>query len=211
MARSQTTKKPTRIQREKTRSILEAALDVFSERGFRGSTLDMIAERASLSKPNILYYFDSKEAIHKALLAELLQTWLAPLHGIDEAGDPIEEICGYVAQKLKMAQEFPRESKLFANEVLQGAPHILGEIQGELKALTSEKARVVSEWIKAGKIAAVDPYHLFFSIWATTQHYADFDIQVRTVLGDEAEGANPFETAGPFLDNMYRKLLNPAS
>ncbi|MCV2892248.1 TetR family transcriptional regulator C-terminal domain-containing protein [Lentibacter sp. XHP0401] len=208
MARSQTTRKPTRIQREKTREILEAALDVFSDNGFRGSTIDMIAERAGVSKPNILYYFDNKEAIHKTLLAALLKTWLAPLYALDESGDPIEEICEYVAQKLKMAQEFPRESKLFANEILQGAPHVLPELQGELKELTQQKADVVSNWIKAGKIAQVDPRHLFFSIWATTQHYADFDIQVRAVSGD---GKDPFETAGPFLDNMYRALLTPAT
>ena len=206
MPRSQTTKKPTRIQREKTKAILEAALDVFSDFGFRGSTIDMIAARAGVSKPNILYYFDTKEAIHKTLLAELLQTWLAPLHQIDAAGDPIEEICGYVAQKLKMARDFPRESKLFANEILQGAPHILPEIQGELKELTAVKARVVSDWIKAGKLADIDPHHLFFSIWATTQHYADFDIQVRSVLGDESD---PFASAGPFLDKMYRTMLRP--
>ncbi|MBU2982147.1 TetR family transcriptional regulator C-terminal domain-containing protein [Lentibacter algarum] len=208
MARSQSTKRPTRIQREKTREILEAALDVFSERGFRGSTIDMIATRAGLSKPNILYYFDSKEAIHKALLDELLKTWLAPLYALDEAGEPIEEICGYVAQKLKMTQKFPRESKLFANEILQGAPHVLPELQGELRDLVTLKAGVVSGWIKAGKIADIDPMHLFFSIWATTQHYADFDIQVRAVMRDVND---PFASAGPFLDNMYRKLLNPAS
>ena len=206
MARSQSTKKPTRIQREKTKAILEAALDVFSDFGFRGTTIDMIAQRAGLSKPNILYYFDNKEAIHKSLLAELLQTWLAPLREIDANGDPIEEICQYVAQKLKMAQEFPRESKLFANEILQGAPHVMPEIEGELRALTGAKAEVVAGWIAAGKIAPVDPLHLFFSIWATTQHYADFDIQVRLVLG---AGRDPFETAGPFLDTMYRSLLAP--
>ena len=208
MARSQATKGPTRIQREKTQAILDAALDVFSERGFRGSTIDMIAASAGLSKPNILYYFDSKEAIHKALLAELLKTWLAPLYALDQTEEPIEAICAYVALKLKMAREFPRESKLFANEILQGAPHVLPELQGELKELVSLKAEVVSGWIKAGKIADIDPMHLFFSIWATTQHYADFDIQVRAVLAPEKD---PFETAAPFLDNMYRQLLSPAS
>ncbi|WP_120501205.1 TetR family transcriptional regulator C-terminal domain-containing protein [Roseovarius sp. EL26] len=206
MARSQATRKPTRIQREKTQSILEAALDVFSDNGFRGSTIDMIAVRAGLSKPNILYYFDSKEAIHKALLAGLLETWLAPLQEMDEDGDPIEEICKYVALKLKMSQHFPRESKLFANEVLQGAPHILTEIEGGLKDLVSSKARAITRWAEEGKIANVDPYHLFFSIWATTQHYADFDIQIRSVLDD---GKDPFETAGPFLDNMFRAMLEP--
>ena len=100
------------------------------------------------------------------------------------------------------------ESKLFANEILQGAPHVLPELQGELKELVSLKAEVVSGWIKAGKIADIDPMHLFFSIWATTQHYADFDIQVRAVLAPEKD---PFATAAPFLDNMYRQLLSPAS
>ncbi|MDB2474748.1 TetR family transcriptional regulator, partial [Amylibacter sp.] len=110
MARSETTKKTTRIQRQKTDVILEAALDVFSDFGFRGSTIDMIAKQANLSKPNILYYFDNKEAIHITLLEKLLKTWLAPLHEINENNPPIDEICKYVEQKLTMARDFPRES-----------------------------------------------------------------------------------------------------
>lgn len=205
MARSQTTKKLTRIQRQKTDVILEAALDVFSDFGFRGSTIDMIANRADLSKPNILYYFDNKEAIHTTLLAKLLETWLAPLHDINEDNEPVEEICKYIDQKLNMARDFPRESKLFANEILQGAPHILPELQGALRDLVAQKASVIENWSKDGKIAQVDPHHLFFSIWATTQHYADFDIQVRSVLNDPS--IDPFETAGPFLKSMFSTML----
>lgn len=207
MARSESTKKLTRIQREKTEAILEAALDVFSEFGLRGSTIDMIAKRAGLSKPNILYYFDSKEAMHAKLLARLLETWLRPLHQIDGDKDPIEEICGYVVRKLEMARDYPRESKLFANEILQGAPHVLPEIKGSLRDLVEEKSLIVERWVKVGKIAKIDPKHLFFSIWATTQHYADFDIQICAVLGDEAE--DRFEAAQAFLANMYRATLRP--
>lgn len=207
MARSETTKKTTRIQRQKTDIILEAALDVFSDFGFRGSTIDMIAKQANLSKPNILYYFDNKEAIHITLLEKLLETWLAPLHEINENNSPIDEICKYVDQKLTMARDFPRESKLFANEILQGAPHVLPELQGSLKELVSEKAKIIRKWGVQGKIAEVDPHHLFFSIWATTQHYADFDIQVRSVLSDET--IDPFDSAAPFLKKMFRTMLTP--
>ena len=162
MARSETTKKTTRIQRQKTDIILEAALDVFSDFGFRGSTIDMIANRANLSKPNILYYFDNKEAIHTTLLEKLLETWLEPLHQLNENNPPIEEICKYIDQKLNMARDFPRESKLFANEILQGAPHVLPELQGSLKDLVNEKAKIISNWSKQGKISNVDQHHLFF-------------------------------------------------
>ena len=205
MARSETTKKTTRIQRQKTDIILEAALDVFSDFGFRGSTIDMIANRANLSKPNILYYFDNKEAIHTTLLEKLLETWLEPLHQLNENNPPIEEICKCIDQKLNMARDFPRESKLFANEILQGAPHVLPELQGSLKDLVNEKAKIISNWSKQGKISNVDPHHLFFSIWATTQHYADFDIQVRSVLSDK--NIDPFETAAPFLKKMFSTML----
>ena len=207
MARSQTTKKLTRIQRQRTDIILEAALDVFSDFGFRGSTIDMIAKRAKLSKPNILYYFDNKEAIHVKVLAKLLETWLAPLHAINKDNDPIDEICKYIEQKLNMARDFPRESKLFANEILQGAPHVLPELQGTLKDLVAQKVEILEAWSKDGKIAQVDPHHLFFSIWATTQHYADFDIQVRSVLDNNTK--DPFDTAGPFLKTMFSTMLTP--
>ena len=207
MARSETTKKTTRIQRQKTEIILEAALDVFSDFGFRGSTIDMIANRANLSKPNILYYFDNKEAIHITLLEKLLETWLEPLHEINENSPPIDEICKYIEQKLNMARDFPRESKLFANEILQGAPHVLPELQGTLRALVEKKARIIKNWSKQGKIADIDPNHLFFSIWATTQHYADFDIQVQSVLNDET--IDPFQSASPFLKKMFSTMLEP--
>ncbi len=195
----------TRIQAKNRALILEAGLEVFSQSGFRGATLDQIAAQAGLSKPNLLYYFPSKEAIHVALLTGLLDTWLDPLRDLDDAGDPVAEILGYVRRKLALSRDFPRESRLFANEVLQGAPRIAAALGGELKALVDAKAAVLRGWSEAGLIAQVDPYHLIFSIWALTQHYADFDVQVRAVLG----GGDPFPGAETYLDQLFRRLLAP--
>ncbi len=196
---------PTRIQKKNRAAILEAALNVFSAHGFRGATVDQIAAEAGLSKPNLLYYFPSKEAIHTALLSGLLDTWLAPLHDLDADGDPLEEILAYIRRKLEMSRDLPRESRLFANELVQGAPRIHESLSNDLKALVDEKTTVLSAWMDQGKIARLHPYHLIFSIWALTQHYADFDVQVRAILGDE----DPFEGAEPFIDTLYRKLLTP--
>lgn len=207
MARAAATKGQTRIQKEKTGQILEAALDVFATYGYRGSTIDQIAQQSDVSKPNILYYFDGKQAIHALLLNRLLETWLEPLKHMNGRGDPIGEICDYVDRKLKMSRDYPRESRLFANEILQGAPHILTELSGPLKTLTDEKVALIQSWIDAGKINALDPYHLIFSIWATTQHYADFDVQVCAVLSDRA--ADRFDQASDFLQTMYRATLTP--
>ena len=199
----------TRIQTEKRERILDAALGVFSTHGFRGSTIDQIADAAGMSKPNLLYYFKSKEDIHTTLIQRLLETWLAPLRELDDVGDPMTELRSYIRRKLEMARDYPRESRLFANEILQGAPRIMPMLEGELKALVDEKAEIITGWMRAGKIARTDPWHLIFSIWATTQHYADFDVQVRAVLGPGRGGDGRFEDAARFLEQLFLDGLKP--
>ena len=194
----------TRIQQKNRAAILEAALDVFSAHGFRGATLDQIATAAGLSKPNLLYCFTSKEAIHTALLSGLLETWLAPLKAMDPNGDPMAEILAYVARKLQMSRDYPRESRLFANEIVQGAPRIYQALSTDLKDLVDDKAGLIRTWGEEGKIASVHPYHLLFSIWSLTQHYADFDVQIRAVMGDE----DPFKAAPEFIETVFRRLLS---
>jgi TetR/AcrR family transcriptional regulator len=202
-------KRRTRIQTEKRETILEAALEVFSQHGFRGATIDQIAEAAGMSKPNLLYYFRSKEDIHVTLMQRLLETWLAPLKELDDIGDPIAELRSYIRRKLEMARDYPRESRLFANEILQGAPRIMPMIEGELKSLVGEKSEIIRGWMRAGKIVRTDPYHLIFAIWATTQHYADFDVQVCAVLGPDRGGEGRFEDAARFLEQIFVDGLKP--
>lgn len=177
----------TRIQTQNEELILDAALEVFSVYGFRGSTVDQIAAKCGLSKPNLLYYFRRKEDIYKAVLERTLDTWLEPLRAMDADGEPIAEITAYVTAKLTLAKQKPEASRLFVNEILHGAPAIGDFLTGPLKNLVDEKAAVISGWIAAGKLNPVDPHHLIFAIWAMTQHYADFDVQVRAVLGGKPD------------------------
>ena len=204
---SEKTQRKTRIQRANEQKILEAALDVFSRNGFRGSTIDQISEAAGMSKPNLLYYFKSKQAIHETLLARLLESWLDPMKELDPEGDPLEEILNYVRRKIEMTRDFPRESRLFANEIIQGAPRIKPILEGEINALLETKAKIMTKWMDEGKIKRVDPKHLIFSIWATTQHYADFDVQVRLVLGENIDNPDQFEKTKAYLENLFTSLL----
>ena len=198
------TKSQTRIQREKTAQIFSAALSVFSAQGFRGATLDQIALQAGMSKPNLLYYFNSKEAIYTALLENLLQTWLDPLRELNDDGEPLKSILDYVRRKLAMSRDYPLESRLFANEILQGAPRIHCFLSGELKQLVDDKAALIQRWVRTGKIRDIDPVHLIFSIWSLTQHYADFDAQVHAVLGDNND---PYPDAEDYLVTLFSRML----
>ena len=193
----------TRIQKKNHLVIMAAGLKIFSQFGFRGSTLDQIATESGLSKPNILYYFTSKEAIYEALLSQLLAHWLKPVHDINPNGDPIEEILGYAKHKMRMSRLYPRESRLYANEIIQGAPRIKNALTGELREVVSTLVKLMNKWSSAGLIRSVDAHHLIFSIWAMTQHYADFDVQVQAVLGE----GDHFPDAERYFEDMLRRML----
>ncbi|MEM9633969.1 MAG: TetR family transcriptional regulator C-terminal domain-containing protein [Pseudomonadota bacterium] len=173
----------SRIQEKNRNLILDAALTEFSRKGFSGATVERIAAEAGMSKSNLLYYFSSKEAIYNATLAHILEVWLAPLKTLNQDGDPAKELAAYICQKMEMSANFPEASRLFANEVMQGAPQILPILQTDLKRLVAEKSLVIENWIEAGKLRRVDPVHLIFTIWATTQHYADFSVQIKALTG----------------------------
>lgn len=210
MAKARVTGKTTRIQREKRGAIFDAALDVFSERGLAGATLEQIAAAAQLSKPNVVYYFEGKDAIYTELLESLLDIWLNPLRELSHDGKPMDEILGYVRRKLEMSRDYPRESRLFATEIIQGAPRIHPVLQNELKALVDQKAAVIAQWAAEGKIAALDPHHLIFSIWSVTQHYADFDVQVAALLAPKSAQTR-FDEAEAFATDAFRRMLTPTT
>ena len=204
-------KKPSRIQQKNRETILASALEVFSAAGFRGATIDRIADGAGMSKPNLLYYFPTKTAIYVALLEDLLQEWLQPLADLAAEGDPVAEIAHYIEAKLEMSRARPAASKLFANEILHGAPMIGDVLRGPMKALVDEKAQVIEGWVKQKRLAPVDPYHVIFMIWAVTQHYADFDVQIRAVLGGAEAGRHPVELGGPTIARVFFEGLRPRS
>jgi TetR/AcrR family transcriptional regulator len=202
------TQAKTRIQAINEDIILTAALEVFSAFGYRGSTVDQIAERASMSKPNLLYYFRRKDDIYRAVLEKTLADWLAPLRGLDPEGEALAEIARYIRAKMAMSRDNPKASRLFANEMLHGAPAIGDFLSGPMKVLVDDTAHIIKTWIARGQIAPIDPYHLIFTIWAMTQHYADFDIQIRAVLGADSDHFSDAETT---IIRLIQDGLRPRS
>ncbi len=206
MAKAGPAHRKTRIQAQNEELILKAALEVFSAHGFRGSTVDQIAAGCGLSKPNLLYYFRRKEDIYVAVLEHTLQDWLEPLRRLDAAGEPLDEITRYIRTKIRLSRDNPEASRLFANEILHGASAIGAYLRGPLKDLVDEKATIIRGWAEAGRLAPIDPHHLIFAIWSTTQHYADFDAQVHAVLGNPPD---LMEKAEETLIRLFVEGLRP--
>ncbi|WP_242662560.1 TetR family transcriptional regulator C-terminal domain-containing protein [Teichococcus deserti] len=180
-------------RQQRLAQILAAAEQVFATAGFEGASMAAIAAAAGLPKANLHYYFGTKEALYAALLEELLRLWLSATDAIRPDSAPDAALESYIRAKMEWSRSRPHASKLFANEVLRGAPLLSAHLAGGLRAQVEEKSAVLRGWIAEGRMAPVEPRHLFFAIWAMTQTYADFETQIRLVLDVPALGEREFE------------------
>jgi TetR/AcrR family transcriptional regulator len=165
--------------------LLRAAERVFARRGFAGATVADIAAEAGVPKANLHYYYPAKRDLYRAVLDNILALWLGETDSILPQADPRAALEHYIRAKMRFSREYPDASRVFANEILHGAPEIGSFLASDLRALVHAKARVMRGWVAAGGMADLDPVHLFFAIWATTQTYADFAAQVSAVSGVE--------------------------
>nr|MBP8207504.1 TetR family transcriptional regulator C-terminal domain-containing protein [Acinetobacter sp.] len=169
---------------QKRQQLLSAALDMFSLYGFSGASLDEIAQRADMHKSNIFYYYENKEALYVEVLTTVMQKWLAPLQVLEPDLEPAEAITQYLMQKIEVSRTQPKASKLFALEIIQGAPHILPILKGPLRKLFKRKSKVILNWQEQGKISdKIDAEVLILNLWGITQNYADFSTQIEMVTG----------------------------
>ncbi|MEH6442895.1 MAG: TetR family transcriptional regulator C-terminal domain-containing protein [Oceanospirillaceae bacterium] len=201
--------KPKRLSRKLIeQKILCAAEDVFAQYGYQGAAINTIAELTGLTKQNLLYYFPSKEALYQKVLENILGLWLDKMAFLVQQGDsPKAMIASYVKGKMEISQSHPSGSKVFATEIIQGAPHLKEYLTSHLLPMLEEDVKLIRKWIEEGKMDAVDPYHLFFMIWAATQTYADFSTQIALALNKEAIEPQDFEQATFFLTNLIVKGL----
>lgn len=183
----------TRAGEANAERILDAALGVFAAHGYRGTRIDEIAEAVGMSKPNLLYYFPSKEALYTAVLTRTLDMWLEPLKEIDAAADPRQALGAYISRKLEFSRTHAEASRLFAVEIIQGAEMLGRVLRTELATIVGAKVTTLSRWIADGRLRAVDPVHFLFVVWAATQTYADFAAQIRNVTGRDLSDPGFFE------------------
>jgi TetR/AcrR family transcriptional regulator len=175
--------------------ILAAAEAVFAEHGFSGAAMSEIARRAGIPKPNLHYYCKTKEELYRRVLQRILDLWLGTADEITPDANPAQALAHYIAAKIDLARRRPLASRVFANEVIHGAPQIGEFLENELNDWVARKAKVIDGWVKAGKMQPVDPKHLFFMLWAATQTYADFAVQIAAVLGRKSLKPADYERA----------------
>ena len=193
---------PTPLRRRKAHiretneaHLLACAEAVFAERGLEGASTAMIAERAKLPKANLHYYFPTKLVLYRRVLEDLFEDWHRAADTFESSDDPVEAIGGYVRTKMELSRRRPLGSKVWASEIIHGAVHMQDILNERVKPWLETRVIVIDGWIARGLLAPVDAQTLMFMIWATTQHYADFDAQIRALKGKRALSQKAFDAS----------------
>ena len=188
---TEATRLMTSIRERNTALILRAASEEFADKGFAASKTSDIAAKAGVPKPNVYYYFKSKENLYREVLESIIEPLLEASTPFNQPGKPADVLRAYIRSKIRISRELPSASKVFASEIMHGAPHLSADQAEQLNTQAKHNIACIQGWIDQGLMAKVDPHHLLFSIWAATQTYADFDWQISTVTGkanlDEAD------------------------
>ncbi|WP_339485370.1 TetR/AcrR family transcriptional regulator [Pseudomonas sp. EL_65y_Pfl2_R95] len=194
----------TSIRERNKELILRAASEEFAEKGFAASKTSDIAAKAGLPKPNVYYYFKSKENLYREVLESIIEPLMAASAPFNQPGQPAEVLTGYIRSKIRISRDFAFASKVFASEIMHGAPHLSSDQTDQLNAQAKHNISCIQRWIDQGLMAKVDPNHLLFSIWAATQTYADFDWQISTVTGKAKLDDADYDAA---IDTITRLVL----
>jgi TetR/AcrR family transcriptional regulator len=196
--------KAGKIRTDNRAKIIAIAEMEFAEFGYKGASIMNIAKRANLPRANVHYYFNSKLELYKKVLFDILKLWNDAFNQITPEDDPAEAIGAYIRAKVMYSKTNPLASKIFANEIIHGAPRINEYLNSDFREWLKSKAAVIEHWIKQGKMDPVDPLFLIMLIWSATQHYADFSTQVSAVMDKPQLSNKDFDHVA---DNLIHIIL----
>ena len=194
--------KPGKIRDRNLLLIIDAAREEFVLHGYTGASIQAIADRAGIPKANVHYYFKRKSNLYVAVLDSIIHLWNDYFDEIDVEDDPAEVLDSFIRKKVELSYTHPRSSKLFAMEMIRGAPHLRDYMRNEMRPWVRRKVKVLETWMEQGKMKKIDPFHLIFMIWSSTQHYADFEVQVLTILNRGEYERDMIDNIGDFLSKV---------
>lgn len=193
-----------RIRQKNEEVILAAAEEEFARHGFKGTSMNAIAQRAELPKANLHYYFSNKLGLYAAVLGNILQLWDSTFNHLTVDDDPAAALAGYIRAKMEFSRRYPLASRIFAMEIISGGECLSSHFNQDYRSWFRGRAAVFEGWIAAGKMDPVDPVNLIFLLWGSTQHYADFATQIAFVTGRKRMSKQDFADAA---DNLIQIIL----
>ena len=199
-------RKISALGEERKQIILVAAEDEFDQCSYGGARMQRVADRAGVPKSNVHYYFGSKSALYNAVLEDVINLWDQAFEILNPEDDPATVLTHFVRKKVEFTRLYPRATRIFISEMLHGAPYLSPSLNKQMSQWTRDRAEVIKQWVMLGKISDVDPYHLIFMIWSSTQHFAQAEVQIKSVYGKSSLSKQDYDRQADSLTAMVLRI-----
>lgn len=199
-------RKTSSLGEQQMKLILSAAEKEFERNSYSGARMQSIADIAGLAKSNVHYYFGNKKALYNAVLEDVVALWNQAFESLNPEDDPRQVLSRFVEKKVEFTRLHPQASRIFISEMLHGAPHLNPVLNEKMNHWTRERAEVIARWVKMKKIRPVDPYHLIFMIWSSTQHFAQAEVQIKSVYGKTLLKKSDYDAQAKSLTEMVLRI-----
>ncbi len=196
----------TELGNEKKRAILKAAESEFDQFGYGGARMQRIADKTGIAKANVHYYFQSKLILYNAVLEDVVSLWNQAFETLNVEDDPKTVLSEFVQKKVEFTWLYPAATRIFASEMLHGGPHLSKALNNQMSEWTRQRADVIAHWVNSGKINKIDPYHLIFMIWSSTQHFAQAELQIKSVYQKPRLVKSDFDNQAKSLTSMVMRI-----
>lgn len=186
------------VRRER---ILEAALSVFSRRGYRDASMDDIAGESDTSKGGVYFHFPNKQSIFLALLERMAALLMTRAEAaIAAQADPLDQIDAALQVVLETFASHRSLGRLFLVDALGGGREFNAKLMEVHRAFADLIARYLDEGVRKGVIAPVDT-----RIAGMAWFGAINEIVTNWIL--EPDPPPLVETAYPTLRTLLRRSL----
>lgn len=160
--------RPARKQQRRSvitqQKLLDAAIEAFSENGFKGTSTRDIAERAGVHHPLITYHFRNKDRLWRAAADRIFREFRRSLSSsLDNNADtcPKKRMTSLIRAYIYYAREQPALHKVLVQEAHFPSPRLDWLIETHLKPLFETTFVMIEELQQLGIVPAGNPRLLF--------------------------------------------------
>lgn len=182
--------------------ILDAAEDLFAEKGYSATSLGDVADRVGIRSPSLYNHFKNKEALYRAVLERLLTDFAAPMQELDSAPVTYERVFEWLEAMVRQHHANPNLARLLQHAALSGGPHTNELIDRLFRPMFQSGAKIEGDEISIFGDTGLQPWAVM-AFNNLVMSYVTMAPMYRDLLGQD-----PFSDAA--LDrqlNLIKSLL----
>tara|TARA_R110001599_G_scaffold351822_1_gene584747 strand:+ start:75576 stop:76202 length:627 start_codon:yes stop_codon:yes gene_type:complete len=192
---------PTTAQR-----ILDAAEDLFAEKGYSATSLGDVADRVGIRSPSLYNHFRNKEALYEAVLDRLLVDFSAPMEELGKAPVTQDRIFQWLETIVRQHHANPNLARLLQHAALSGGPHTNEMIDRLFRPMFQPDATINGGGIPLIQGAGLQPWAVM-AFNNLVMSYVTMAPMYRDLLGQDPFSESALENQLNLIKTLLRAVI----